>query len=182
MRRVGSASHLADVSDQEEDYLKGDWLALGIHGSKWIFASMIWVAVGYLSPALLRERQILLTGRAIFFCGHLLAFWLYRQAMWKINEAYTSYRGGIDYGYTNVEKAAIREGLKRVIRIIALRGAVAAMSHYCFLSWVTPLLVTSTLGYGTLLNNPHVVSTFWEPSAVRRPVGFIPRSTSGRLL
>lgn len=174
---------VATVSSQEEEYLAGrDWLALGIHGSKFLFLSVCWVAVGYLSPALLRDREILITGRSIFFFGHLLAFALYRRALWKCNESYTSYRGGIDYGYTNVEKAAIREELKRIIRIIVLRGALAAIVHYHFLSWVTPLLITSTLGYGTLLNNPYITATFWDPNSVRKPVGFIPRSDSGRLL
>ena len=166
-----------------EEYLKNDIFALGIHGSKTISVCMVWVSIGYLSPAWLQERQILILGRSIFFLGHLLAYRLFRRVIWRVNESYTSYRGNNEYGYTNVEKAEIRAEVTRIWRLLLFRAICAAIIHYNFLNWVTPLLITSTLGYGTLLNNRHYVDVFWHFNFLKRPkVGHIPRSESGRLL
>ena len=171
------------TSEAEEELLRYDVFALGVHGPQTVTVCMLFIAVGYLSPTVLHDRQIIVVGRAIFFFGHILAYAVYRRVIWKINESYTSYRGENDYGYTNVEKAVIRDEAKRVWRILLFRAIVAAIIHYRFLSWVTPLLVVSALGYGTLLNNQEYVQVFWNPFHVKRPKeGHIPRSLSGRLL
>ena len=171
------------TSEAEEELLRYDVFALGIHGPQTVTVCMFFIAVGYLSPAVLNHRQIIVSGRAIFFFGHILAYAVYRRVIWKINESYTSYRGENNYGYTNVEKAVIRDEAKRIWRILLFRAIVAAIIHYRFLSWVTPLLVVSALGYGTLLNNKEYVSVFWNPFELKRPKeGHIPRSLSGRLL
>ena len=168
--------------EAEEEFLKYDVFSLGVNGSKWISLCTVWLAIGYYAPSLLSARRILLLGRTIFFMGHVLAWCLYRRVIWRVNESYTSYRGGNDYGYTNVEKAEIRAEVTRVWRLLLFRAIVVGLVHYNFLLWVTPLLITSTLGYGTLLNNPHYVDVFFNPNKLKKPQGFIPRSHSGRLL
>lgn len=167
---------------EDEPSLGPDYFSLGINGSKVWSVCLILVAAGYLAPNVLHDRQTLIIGRATFLFGHILAFLLYKRVIWKINESYTSYRGDNDYGYTNVEKAEIRAEVTRIYRVLLFRAILAGLVHYLFLQWVTPLLVTSTLGFGTLLNNPHFVDIFWNPFKLKRPVGFIPRSVSGRLL
>jgi len=163
---------------QPEELNKYDIFSLGIHGSKTISVCFLWIFIGFMAPSVLSERRINLIGRTIFILGHLVAYFCYRRVIWRVDNSYTSYRGSNDYGYTNVEKAEIRAEVTRVWRLLIFRAIIAAFLHHHFL----PLVITSTLGYGTLLNNQHYVDIFWNPNKLKKPQGFIPRSVSGRLL
>jgi len=161
-----------------EELNKYDIFSFGIHGSKIISVCILWISIGYMAPSVLSERRIILIGRIIFILGHLVAYLCYRRVIWRVDNSYTSYRGSNDYGYTNVEKAEIRAEVTRIWRLLLFRAIIAAFLHHHFL----PLVITSTLGYGTLLNNQHYVDIFWNPNKLKKPQGFIPRSVSGRLL
>jgi hypothetical protein len=126
--------------------------------------------------------------------GHCVATVLYYRARDYIDQSYTSYTSGNEFGYSNIEKAQFRAENKRIARILITRGAVAwllwyamstvagdSLSFYSIFSSV-PLWLSSLMGLHTMCDNFIYVKQVWYPGSKKEPYGKLPRSPSGRLI
>lgn len=126
--------------------------------------------------------------------GHLLAVVMYYRVKSYVDNSYTSYTKGNDFGYSNIEKAQFRAENKRIARVLMARGFMG-WALYAFLAnhmslpssssrpYVSlPIWITSLMGYETMVENFIYRTCFWSPNAKKVPKGNIPRSTSGRLI
>ena len=135
----------------------------------------------------LRSRSLLIFAKAVSIVGHVIAVVLYYRVKAYINNSYTSYTSGNEFGYSNIEKNQFRAENKRINRILLFRGIVGWIMSIMTPTPLKiyesiPIWITSLMGYETMAAFVLYVKLFWDPHQKKVPLGNLPRSQSGRLI
>ena len=127
-----------------------------------------------------KNFPIIMIFRLAFILAFAAAIILYYLVKVNIDETYTSYKSGVEYGLSNIEKSIARKESRCTIRIILICFAIML-----FIQWQTnhlwPFLLGPVISVTVISENSYFMD-FVQKGYIRKNPTFLPRSQSGRLM
>ena len=156
-----------------------------VPGVSWVLVAKISLyGIGSMAASITRSSDmhdsITVHLRVLVVICLFLSFLVHLYIQRSINDTYTSFKSGVEYGLSNVEKVASRMASRDTFRMICIINALLVVLHLYF-GEMWPCCFSPVFMVTCFLDNNDYVSIFTKGRIKRRPVGF-PRSTSGRLI
>ena len=157
-----------------------------VHGGAWVIGAKVGLYCLGTMAAFVTHSMDLLGDTEIFYFRTLVlvclpfSFATYLYVKRNIDNTYTSYKSGVDYGLSNLEKVASRTAAKSTFWKICITNFLLLAIHF-YLGETWPCCFGPVVVVTCFLDNNEYLSIFVKGHIKKPPVG-IPRSTSGKLM